>query len=97
MRNHFVVGVIPTEWELSTTVNYKAKGDALERGNYELLKLTDQILEKVQSVIEKLIWQRVDNDYIQFGFMAENRITNSKCRDSYNGNIKQKIGICTLR
>ena len=35
-------GVVPAEWELSTIVNcYKGKGDALERGNFRGLKLTD--------------------------------------------------------
>ena len=36
-----VEGVIPAELELSTIVNCrKGKGDALEKGNYEILKLT---------------------------------------------------------
>ena len=59
--NHIAVGVIPAEWDINTTINCKAKGDALEIGNYKGLKLTDQILEIVQSVIEKLIRQQVDN------------------------------------
>ena len=36
-----VEGVIPAELELSTIVTCcKGKGDALEKGNYEILKLT---------------------------------------------------------
>ena len=36
-----VEGVIPAELEISTIVNsYKGKGDALETGNYQGLKLT---------------------------------------------------------
>ena len=36
------------------------KGDALERGNFEGLKLTNQILNTVEKDIEKLIKQQVD-------------------------------------
>ena len=63
-------GVVPAEWELSTIVNcYKGKGDALERGNYRGLKLTDQILKVMERVVEALIRQKVDIDQMQFGFM----------------------------
>ena len=63
-------GVVPADWELSTIVNsYKGKGDALERGNYRGLKLTDQVLKVMERVVEKLIRQKVDIDEMQFGFM----------------------------
>ena len=63
-------GVIPSDWELSTILNcYKGKGDALERGNYRGLKLTDHILKIVERVIENLVRQQVDINEMQFGFM----------------------------
>ena len=34
---------------------YKGKGDSLERGKYRGLKLTDQILQIAERIIEKLI------------------------------------------
>ena len=38
----FSNGVIPKDWEESFILNlYKGKGDALDRGNYRGLKLTD--------------------------------------------------------
>ena len=48
---------------------YHCKGDALERGNYRGLKLTDQILKVMERVVEALIRQKVDIDQMQFGFM----------------------------
>ena len=63
-------GVVPAEWELSTIVNcYKGKGDALERGNYRGLKLTDQVLKVMERVVEQLIRRIVNIDQMQFGFM----------------------------
>ena len=37
------IGKVPSDWEQSFIVClYKGKGDALERGNYRSLKLTDR-------------------------------------------------------
>ena len=39
----FSTGVIPKDWEESIILSlYKGKGEALDRGNYRGLKLTDQ-------------------------------------------------------
>ena len=44
-----VEGVIPVEWQLSTTVDcYMGKEDTLERGNCRGLKLRDQILKIIE-------------------------------------------------
>ena len=49
----FSNGVIPTDWQDSFILNlYKGKGDALERGNYRGLKLTDQVMKLVEHVLE---------------------------------------------
>ena len=51
-----VEGIIPTELEISTIVNYfKGKGGSIERRNYRELKLTDQVLEIAERITEKLI------------------------------------------
>lgn len=53
--------VIPVEWENGIFRNfYKGKGDALDRGNYRELKLTNQILKRVKRVFQKLIRQQMD-------------------------------------
>ena len=51
--------VTPAAWEISTTVNfYMGKADALEIGNHKGLKLTNQTLSILKTLIEKLIRQR---------------------------------------
>ena len=86
-----VEGIVPAEWELSTIVNfYKEKGDAVERGNHQGLKLTDHILKIAEGVMQKLIKQQVNIAEMRFGFMPG-------CRTRKNRrNIQQKRRICTL-
>ena len=39
-------GKIPEDWEMSYILNlFKGKGDALDRGNYRGLKLTEHVME----------------------------------------------------
>ena len=58
-----------TEWEESIiTPLYKSKGVALERGNYQGLKLLDQVMKVLQRVVENFLWQVHIHD-MQFGFM----------------------------
>ena len=41
-------GVIPAEWQLSTSLNFhKGKQDALEKGYFRGLKLIDQIFKNI--------------------------------------------------
>ena len=48
-------GKIPSDWELSFIVClYKGKGDALERGNYWGLKLTEQVMEVLERTVDGL-------------------------------------------
>ena len=64
-------GCIPTNWQESFIVNlYKGKGDALNRGNYRGLKLTEQVMKVLERVVEGLIRQRVEIDEMQCGFMS---------------------------
>ena len=64
-------GCIPTDWQESFIVNlYKGKGDALNRGNYRGLKLTEQVMKVLERVVEGLIRQRVEIDEMQCGFMS---------------------------
>ena len=47
----FCNGVIPTDWQESFILNlYKGKGDALERENCRILKLTDQVMKLFERV-----------------------------------------------
>ena len=63
-------GKVPSDWEQSFIVClYKGKGDALERGNYRGLKLTDQVMKILERIVDGLIKQLVSIDDSQFGFI----------------------------
>ena len=63
-------GKVPSDWEQSFIVClYKGKGDALERGNYRGLKLTEQVMKVLERIVDGLIRQVVSNDDSQFGFV----------------------------
>ena len=48
---------------------YKGKGDALDRGNYRGLKLTEQVMKVLERIVDRLIRQVVSIDDSQFGFV----------------------------
>ena len=56
-------GKVPSAREQSFTVClYKDKGDALERGNYRGLKLTEQVMKVQERIVDTLIRQSVSID-----------------------------------
>ena len=60
-------GKVPADWEESFIVClYKGKGDALDRGNYQGLKLTEQAIKRI---VDGFIRQVVSIDDSQFGFV----------------------------
>ena len=62
-------GKVPTDWEQSFIVCvYKGKGDALDRGNYRGLKVTEQAMKILERIVNGLIRQVVSIDDSQFGF-----------------------------
>ena len=63
-------GKVPSDWEQSFIVClYKGKGDALERGNYRGLKLTEQVMIILERIVDGLIRQLVSIYNSQFGFV----------------------------
>ena len=49
-------GKVPTDWEESFIVClYKGKGDTLDRGNYRGLKLTEQAMKILESIVNGLL------------------------------------------
>ena len=63
-------GKVPTDWEESFIVClYKGKGDALDRGNYRGLKLTEQAMKILERIVDGLIRHVVSIDDSQFGFV----------------------------
>ena len=72
--NQIKVGIIPAEQEFSTVINgCKWKGNPLERENYGRLRLTDEILKIADTIIEKLVRQKVNIAEMQFCFMDESQ------------------------
>ena len=63
-------GKVPSDWEQSFIVClYTGKGDALERGNYRGLKLTEQVMKVLERIVDGLIRQVVSTDDSQFGIV----------------------------
>ena len=63
-------GKVPSDCEQSFIVClYKGKGDALDRGNYRGLKLTQQVMEVLERIVDGLIRQVVSIGDSQFGFL----------------------------
>ena len=59
-------GKVPSDWEQSFIVClYKGKGDALERGNYRCLELTEQVMKVLGRIVDGLIRQLVSIDNSQ--------------------------------
>ena len=71
-------GKVPSDWEQSFTVClYMGKGDALERGNYPGLKLTEQVMKVPERIVDGLIRQLVSIYESQFGFIPGRGTTNA--------------------
>ena len=48
-------GKVPSDWEQSFIICfYKGKGDALERGNYRGLKLTEHVMKILERIVDGL-------------------------------------------
>ena len=63
-------GKVPSDWEQSfISCLYKGKGDALERGNYHGLKLTEQVMKVLGRIVDGHIRQVVSMDDSRFGFV----------------------------
>ena len=63
-------GKVPSDWEQSFIVClYKGKGNALKRGNYRGLKLTEQFMKILERIVDGLIRQLMSINDSQFGFV----------------------------
>ena len=70
--------MIPKDWEESIILSlYKGKGEALDRGNYRELKLTDRAMKLLERVLDFQIRQMVNIDEIQYGFVPGRGTTNA--------------------
>ena len=63
-------GKIPEDWEMSFILNlYKCKGDALNRGNYRGLKLTEHLMNVMERIVDEVIREMIATDEMQFAFV----------------------------
>ena len=66
----FSCGVILSDWGESFILNlYKCKSEAFDHGNYHGLKLTDQVMELLERILDFYIRGMVNIDEMQFGFV----------------------------
>ena len=71
--------MIPKDWGESYILNiYKGKSDALDRGNYRGLKLTDQATKLLERVLDSSIRGMV-NIALSVGTLLEGRTQSSAC------------------
>ena len=65
-------GKISSDWRKSWIVKvYKGKGDALECGSYQGIKLLDHVMKVLERVIEKRVRSKVSIYDVQFGFRPQ--------------------------
>ena len=49
-------GKIPEDWEMSFILSlYKGKGDALDRGNYRRVILTEHVMKDMENIVDEMI------------------------------------------
>ena len=48
---------------------FKGKGDALDRGYYRALKVTDHVMTVMERIVYGLIWEMIVIDEMQFAFV----------------------------
>ena len=93
-------GKVPSDWEQSFIVClYKGKGDALERGNYHSLKLTEQVMKVQERIVDCLMRQLVSIDDSQFGFVPGRGTTDAifavrQLQEKYLAANKRLHGFC---
>ena len=82
---------MPSEWNDSFIfIAFNSKGEAIDRGNYRGLKLTEHVLEVVERIIEVIICDVVNIDNMQFRFMPGHSTTHAnfilrKIQEKYIG------------
>ena len=61
---------ISDEWKTNVVLPiYKVKGDVMNCESYKRIKLLEVTMKIVKKVLEKRIWNIINLDELQFGFM----------------------------
>jgi len=63
-------GCIPEDWKSSVVLPiFKEKRDPMECGFYRGMKLLEHAMKVVERIFEHRIWQQIETDDMQFGFI----------------------------
>jgi len=63
-------GWIPEDWKSSVILPiYKGKGYPMECGSYRGIKLVEHAVKVVERIFDHRIWQQIEVDDMQFGFI----------------------------
>jgi len=63
-------GCIPDDWKSSVELPiYNGKGDPVECGSYRGIKLLEHAMKVREKIFEHRIWQPIEIDDMQFGFI----------------------------
>jgi len=69
---------IPEDWKSSVILPiYKGKGDPMNCGSYREIKLLEHATKVVERIFEHKIWQQIEVNDMQFGFMKGKGTTNA--------------------
>ena len=64
-------GKIPEDWEMSFILSlYKGKGDALDRGSYRGVILTEHVIKGMEKIMDEMIRAMIDIDEMQYAFVS---------------------------
>ena len=64
-------GKIPEDWEMSFILSlYKGKGDALDRGSYRGVILTEHVMKDMEKIVDEMIRAMIDIDEMQYAFVS---------------------------
>ena len=73
-------GSIPEDWKSSMVLPiYKGKGNPIECGSYRGIKLLEHAMKVVERISKHRIWQQIETDDMQFGFMKGKGTTDAIC------------------
>ena len=63
-------GSITEDWKSSVVLPiYKGKGNPIECGSYRGINLLEHAIKVIERIFEHRIWQQIEIDDMQFGFM----------------------------
>ena len=64
-------GKIPEDWEMRIILSlYKGNGDALDRGSYRGVILTEHVMKGMEKIVDEMIRAMIEIDEMQYVFVS---------------------------